>query len=395
MKIESGKRLHAAAILCLIAPVGFGSDAADGYLFDGTIGEIRRTGLPDLRVHWLEAPELRVTPELDEQQRWTQSYSLRMRPNSPGARRAVRSLFDTQSRRELVARELESNDVLTQRYDRLIELAAHEVALTLAQHRLALDSALLQSSRALTAERGFEPASLQATILDVAGRELDVVRAQRKAEYIRRESVGEFFALGAGAPLISTRLLAPAAMASRLADIDPREASLDLNEARLAVDEARHELAVQKHRNTFGLDLVELGFDDQRTSSYNMTVGFRLPFWRRQVGSAEGARDLAAAQWQMDLRSSAVDRAFSRAVRDVHINVRSYAAEASALQALELQMAALAQDASTIAAMRRHQLALYEAMARSHQRALHAYVDALSVAGHLITQAPHNVIRGI
>lgn len=392
--------LSSALLSATIAANRASADSMDAYLFSNNEELSRRMKAHRPRSpggYWLEEPEVRITPERDERSEWNDTYSLRFRPTSRKERRSARKLFDIESELTKVEWNKSLSDALSLRYQHIIDLASQEVETALAKRRLGLDRSLLKSEEAASAGSNLSVADLQQAALRLELREREVQRLARKTAELRRATIADYLVVPKeGEPKVSRRLIQPEAIGAivDILSVAPASTSFDHKRATLEVSRARQEMALAKSRTAFGLSLMELSYENKEVDSYNMTFGFRLPFFRRTHTSQRRVQEFVAAEQQAYLSEQTFAGTLQNAVREIRWQIDAYATNEAALQSLNGRLQAASSDIAALVGLRRHQLDLLEVAASTHIRLLHDFVALLDMVGGLQEQPLRNWIRG-
>lgn len=347
--------------------------------------------------YWLEDPEVRITPERDERSEWNDTYSLRFRPTSRKERRSTRKLFDVETQLTRAEWNKSLSAALAARYQRVIELARQEVDLALANRQLALDRSLLESEEEASAGTNFSVADLQQAALRLELREREAKHLVRKTAELRSATIADYLLVAdEDAPKVSRRLIQPREIGVivDILSVAPASTSFDHKQATLEVSRARQEMALAKSRTGFGLSLMELSYENKQVDSYNMTIGFRLPFARRTHTSQRRVRELVAAEQQAYLSEQAFTATLQNTVREIRWQIDAYAANDAALQSLNSRLQVASSDIAALVVLRRHQLELFETAASTHIRLLQDFVALLDMVGGLQERPLKNWIRG-
>lgn len=386
--------------LCCLADARVArADPLDSYLFanNEALRDELQTRLPPAPAQpWLEDPEVRVAPEVDANDSWTQTYSLRLRPRSRRERDTSRELFDIENELATVEWDQTLSGGLSNRYHRVADLAALEVELGLARARLTLARSVLDSEMALAATPNFSPARLRNTVLRLELGELEAQRIATRTAQLRSNTIADYLIVAEGAtPAVSGRLVGPDTIDEMLdsvtagADSTSHYSSL----ARLELERARQQMILEKSRSGFGLNLLELTYENKGVDSYNFMVGIRLPFAQR-IGEHQRRKRafVAAAQYSSYVERSLAD-SVRQAVYEIRLQIDAFTAEEAVLQTLGSRLPPSAADPAALTALRRHQLQLLESAAKKHVDVLHGFIDLLHLAGWLQRQPLTNWIR--
>lgn len=372
----------------------------DQYLFEDNeySAATARIRLPDApTAHWLQDPELRISPEEDVMDMRSETYELRFRPTSRKERTATRELFSIENK--IASAELEKtlSEALAGRYHDLIDLADKEVQVALAREHLSLARSILDSEQSLSASSNYSSARLQSAFIDVDLQQREFQRATRQAEQLRDATIAGYLSVSSEVlPQISRRLIQPEMVERFLTDVSSEAAtnSLDSSMARLEIRRAQKEVALDKSRKAFGLSLMELGYEDKRTDSYRLTFGFRFPFSRRTYGSQVRARELSTAIYNAHLTDRALSAAVEDKTRETRWQIDAYESDVTALQALTNRLQESSAEVSVLSVLRRHQLELLDSAANNHVRILHNFIELIELAGLLHQSSEQNWIGG-
>ncbi len=376
------------------------ADTMDDYLFGNNV-ELSDS-MNALRPrppggYWLQDPEVRITPERDENTEWNDTYSLRFRPTSRKQRRSTRKLFDIETQLTKAEWNQSLSEALAARYLHIIELAGQEVEMALANRQLALDSSLLESEEAASVGSNISVADLQQAALRLELREREAKHLTRKTAELRSATIADYLIVPQeDQPKVSRRIIQPQEIGAivDILSVAPASTSFDYKRAKLEVGRARQEMALAKSRTAFGLSLMELSFENKEVDSYNMTFGFRLPFARRTYTSQRRVRELVAAEQQAYLSKQLFTGTLQTAVREIRWQIDAYTEIEEGLQSLSSRLRSSSADMAALVVLRRHQLELLESAASTHIGLLHDFVAVLDMVGGLQERPLKNWIRG-
>lgn len=363
------------------------AETLEDYLFsdDAHLRNALRSELPGApTLHWVQDPELRISPELDRTDAWTETYSLRFRPMGRKARQKERDIFTNETQAVSVDWNKRLSSTLAGRYHQTIDLAELETKFVLARQRIAIDRSLLTAQRSLSASTNFNTARLQSDALRLTTKERELDLLAAALEQLRETTVLEYLAVSDPArPAISARLIAPERIATVLDTVTGTAgtSAFDNQLAQLAVQHARHEMALEKRQSGFGLSLMELSYENKGVDSYNVTLGFRLPFTKRSHAHQRRVRDVVAAEHRARLASSLVSDHAETATRELRWRLDEYRGHVSAFEMLQSRVTV--SDVSIHGALRLHQLSLLERAAETHVKMLHDFVDLAHLTGAL------------
>lgn len=369
------------------------AEGMDDFLFADSdrMRSVMQAELPDPSGgYWFEDPELRVAPEVDINDLRTETYSLRFRPVSRKERRFARGLHQVEIQLARTQWSKALSGTLARRYRQLIELAEMEQELALLGAHLSLDRSLLESQQTLSATADYSPAKLLNLSVRLEQRELELRRVARATERLRGATVADYLVVrDTNTPALSARLVGPDAITSVLNRLATQAVSNSPEStlARLDVERAQREVELERSRTGFGLNLMELSYENKGTDSYNFTVGFRLPFAQRSRSMQRRTRELISAGQRARLTQQSVTETVQNSIRSLRIQIDAYAADTSALRALEQRLRESAADAEAYALLRRRQLELSGSAAGVHAGMLQDFVELLDLLG-LLQQAP-------
>ena len=324
------------------------------------------------RGHWMDDPEVRITPERDEFDLARETYSFRFRPTRRKERKSMQQFFNIENELTNVEWNKSVSDALANRYHDVIDLAQQEVSYALITHHLTLDRSFLNSEQTLSATSDFSSSRLQGAALRLELREQEGKRAERQIEQLRTSTILNYLDVSGSRELqVSTRLVNPQAIENVLQGImgEPASTAYESSLASLEVRRAEQQVLLEKSRTGFGLSLLELSYENKIVDSYNMTFGFRFPFGRPTYSSQGRAREI---RWKID----------------------AYNADEVALQNLFERLPGVSDDVSSLVVLRRHQLELRESVAETRIALLHDFVDLLDLVGLLQQQPLKNWIKG-
>ncbi|MGI9326745.1 MAG: hypothetical protein ACR2PZ_16115 [Pseudomonadales bacterium] len=374
----------AGALLCTTAQAAQ-DDMITAYLAAGTLQSESEymQRLPDAAVtSWLDDSELRVTPEVDSDSLWTQTYSVRARPIGRKERVANRRLSRLDNQMIMIEMQQSQNELLADRYHQLLDLAALEVISALSERSKRLDETELAQQRLLSARAAGNSNRLQRAVLDLELRESTVAQETAHLKSLRATTVGNLLAVAEDPRGLSDRLLSPALIERRVQQIkDARD--IRVQHRQLELDRAQEQLAITKAQRGFGLSLLELSFENKGIDSYNMTVGFRLPALRGSAELSRRAREIIRAEQQAFLAQQLASSQWLRhkqAVQRLHlqfeIGQRAYGQSTQRRGAGTL-------DAQAQMLQVRHELMLVESMVTAHVGMARELVDLLAQWGRL------------
>lgn len=374
------------------------AETLEDYLFsdDAHLRNALRSELPGApTLHWVQEPELRISPELDVTDAWTETYSLRFRPMGRKARQKERDIFTNETQAVSVDWNKRLSSTLAGRYHQTIDLAERETKIVLVRQRIAIDRSLLTAQQSLSASTNFNAARLQSDALRLTTKERELGHLAAALEQLREATVFDYLAVSDPTrPAISSRLITPERIAAMLDAVTGAAGSnaFDNQLAQLAVQHARHEMALEKRQSGFGLSLMELSYENKGVDSYNVTLGFRLPFTKRSHAHQRRVRDVVAAEHHAQLASSLVSDRVETAARELRWRLDEYRGHVSALETLQSRMTV--SDMSIHGALRLHQLALLERTAETHAQMLRNFVDLAHLTGALHQTPLRNWITG-
>lgn len=375
------------------------ADALDQYLFSSFEDlqmNIRSAVSAPPNEPWLSDPEIRVSPERDAFDRTSQTYRFRFRPTGRSERRAIRSLSLIENRLADANWDASLSDVLATRYLRAIDLAGQEVELALATQRLSLDRSVLVSTQMLSATREFDAGRLQNAALQLELRQEDVKRAERRAVGLRAATVGDWLVVPPSVqPSVSARLIHPEMVSSWLDQIAEASSakSHDAEVARLELVRAQQRAALEKSRRGIRLDLIEMGYEAKTTDSYNVTLGFRLPFGQGRNSLYRNVREIAGARQQLWLAEHVAAEDIGLAIGDLRLQIESYSATIESVEQLGAQIRTTATDSDVVSTWRKHELDLLESAAALHIDVLRDFIRLLHTTGMLHARPRRNWIE--
>lgn len=406
MKTLSGCVLR-HAVFCAVGLAGAvtngeGVDVVDGFLFQDEATFVRSMDeLPGgPRLTWFDEPEVRVTPEVDADDLWTHTYSLRFRPAGRGERRLTKDLFAIENRLQQLQWTERFGDELTGRYERLIELALAEARLAVTTEERGLDAQLLDAERALATTRDFDAGRVQEAVLRLERREREVRELRALAQALRDAGLGSALQVAAPTPRLSSRLMNPERVAQVVKAIDAAPAGAAPRRQRVELERSRaeHEAALARNQSRFGVNFFELSFENKGIDSYNLTLGIRIPHRNRSLGAQRRLRDVIAAEHDAWFVQQTLDGRAVALQRRIELQARNHADVVRGLTALADQRGAGGLDPSgdpgTYAAVRRHELALLDSAVALHAGVLRDYVQLLQIVGSLQARPLTNKLRG-
>ena len=381
-----------AAGCCLSAPsVVAESNNLNNYLFGDTV--TAHSGLPAARLRqaWLSEPELRISPEQDARGLNTETYALRFRPLSPSIRRSQKQLYDTESELAQLEHEALLGEALLQRYEDVIDLAELEAHLAIERQALELADREVASETKLSGQESYNIARLQRALLELEMQRHDVVLLELEVEQQRMITGITAFATprgheGQAATGLSGRLARPteveSMLQSRMDALRDNRGAIERKLAGAKLAEAKQALALQKAETGFGLDLLELSYENKGIDSYNLTFGFRLP--SRSFSAQRRSRDVIAAQRVADWTSKMNEERSHAAIQEVYRRIERFDSTQQALMAFDRRISGA--EASTTLMLERHRLDLNKTMVEQHADVLRSLVHALSVTGAIYSR---------
>ncbi|NKC01217.1 MAG: hypothetical protein GKR90_22350 [Pseudomonadales bacterium] len=385
-------KLSLAAMLLACSSL-ISADEVGAYLFgeDASYYEsVLNPSTKPFRKLWIADPEVRLTPEQDARGLNTETYSLRFRPTSRLERTAEHRLFDIEE--ELAALELEDmlGSMLKQRYLHIIEIAEYEALLGIAEKERSLTQSEAETEESRSSELRYNVSNLQKVLLEIELKQQHITQLESQINRLRAStgiSAPELapHRASSGAAQLTRNLVTPAGIESVL-DSDRLKTftgAIDHRFAQARLKESKQKNDLQKNRGRFGLDLVELSYENKGIDSYNMTFGFRLP--TRGYGGRKTARAYLAAQRTADLTSKLVSQQTHKAIQEVYLDLESFYLSDDALK--NFSQRSTRSDLATAIVAQRHQLLLEERTVIDHANALRALVEALETTG-LIYQRP-------
>lgn len=360
-------------------------DLITAYLAAGTLqpeaAYIQR--LPDASTtNWLEDSELRITPEVDADDLWTQTYSVRARPIGRRERAANRRLSTLENQMVMVELQQTQNELLADRYYQLLDLAALEVMSALTERSKQLDENALAQQRLLSAAATGNSNRLQRAVLELELREHTLAQQTAHLKSLRATTVGTLLAVSEAPRGLSDRLLSPVQIEQRLQQIkDARDTRVQ--HRGLELDRAQEQMAITKAQRSFGLSLLELSFENKGIDSFNMTLGFRLPAVRGSAELSRRTREIIRAEQQEHLAQQRASTQWQRHMQTVtrlrlqfDLNARSLDRSAQRRQTANL-------DARAQVLQLRHELTLRESMVTAHVGMARELIDLLAQWGRL------------
>ncbi len=360
-------------------------DLITAYLAAGTLQTetLSWQQLPDANVtSWLEDGELRISPEVDSDNLWTQTYSVRARPTGRKERAVTRRLSALDNQMVLAEFQRSKNELLADRYHQLLDLAALEVASVLTERSKQLDENELAQQRFLSAGATGNSSRLQRAVLELELREHTLAQQSVQLQSLRAATVGTLLAVAEDPRGLSDRLLSPVQIEQRLAQLKDSRNMLVLHR-RLELDRAQEQMTLTKTQWSFGLSLLELSFENKGIDSYNMTVGFRLPAVRGSAELSRRTREIIRAEQQAYLAQQRADAQWQRHRQAVQrLRVQFDLSQSALAQSAQRRQTGNLDPQGQMVQLR-HELTLVESMVAAHVEMAREMIDLLAQWGRL------------
>ena len=339
------------------------------------------------RAPWFEDAELRFKPERDARDLSSESYSFRFRPTSSKERQAMRSLFSVESSIARAEWRDALNDVMVRRYHSVIDLAELEVRTAVLRRRLAFDRLLLSAESSRTASSTSNTVDLQDASLRVERRTREISRSVHKVSQLRAATVSDLLAVGdADRPAVSEKLVPPEQIEGGLEALDAWASTYIAELVQMKVRRAQTEVELEKIRSRFGIDLLELSFEDKPTDSYSVTLGFRIPLGRGNFGLKRRMREANLARNNAHFAEQLFTDELRNVTRRVRWKIEDYSMDIAAIEAVQDRIQSAAADVASLVSLRQHELDLLNSAADTHLSLLRDYVNLLAMLGALQQQ---------
>lgn len=385
-----------------LAAPAVNSNILDSYVFQQdlrAISELPKRLPSNERSYWLEDPEMRINPEFDNTNESIQSYRLRFKPTSNKERAARAAIGGLEYNQTKVSYNRALSKIYRSRYEQLLRLAEAEHVLSITSRELILDQVLLTAAQDMASDSNYDIASLQDAALRSSLRKSDLQVQQGIVEQLRATTVGRVLEIS-HAPgsyfALSDKLIAPQEIISNieLLETDAARNAPAVREAILARKHADAALALDKSTSGFGLNLMEVGYEQRNIDRYGITFGFRLPFARSTFRSNQRARKLIDAETNQELAFSIVRHQLANKKSLVNHLTASFNLHTDARQQFQEESQGLVAD-TNLPALRRYAIKLEQRQAKAHIDLLFAYLAYLDIAGALTSLPRRNWIRAI
>lgn len=379
-----------ATLIIASIPLRVHADVLDSFLFAENEKLENHLQLPTPSSSpWIADPEIRVSPEVDLQNRHNESYRFRFRPTSRRERNSQRELMRIENQIATANWQRSLGKVLADRYHAVIDLAEHEVTLVLAKQQAELDRNSIVSEQLLSASSDFSATRLQNAALRLELREERASMVGQIVAEMRSATVGHYLAGSPGSASISTKLIGPTEVARILDTLRrmPAARAYGATLVHLELRRAKQEYELEKSRTNFGLDLLELGYQNNNTDSYNVTLGFRLPFGKRSNSPTRRSRDIAIARSQAYLTEQMLKSKLENISREIHWKIADYHRTQVAIKNTDGRLGGTSGELASAILLQRHRIELLGNAADVHVSILRNLVELLG-ALDLLQQRP-------
>jgi len=342
---------------------------------------------------WLDAAQLRLQAQDDQENPVKSSYTLRVTPKYGAQRSAEQSMHELGSKQRLLNADRVVSQALKRRYRILIDFAEQRADTVHVRQQIDLLKVEINLHRALAKTAEFNPENLQRLTL-----ELSHAKAALRLTETRLQAMRERIQTDASPAHDNVRNMDWPLTPRHIDDVlHQHQAALtethtypQVRQARLAVDLAAAKLHIAQAKTGLGLNLIDLKYaNDQKDNTFGLQFGFNLPTGAGDSSLIDRRQDHAKARTMLLLTRNSMATLLTERLETLNWRLAAWETDDAAVQEIHTLRSepVRTQHPKLVIGLKRQDLALNRTMSATHMQLLRDYIDVLDAAG-ILSQAP-------